>query len=41
MKIDLNLFTVFEAIYSEGSLTRAAARLNLTQPAISHAGGLG
>ncbi|MFY0640572.1 MAG: LysR family transcriptional regulator [Bermanella sp.] len=37
MKIDLNLFTVFEAIYSEGSLTRAAARLNLTQPAISHA----
>lgn len=37
MKIDLNLFTVFEAIYSEGSLTKAAARLNLTQPAISHA----
>lgn len=37
MKIDLNLFTVFEAIYSEGSLTRAAERLNLTQPAISHA----
>jgi DNA-binding transcriptional LysR family regulator len=37
MKIDLNLFTVFEAIYSEGSLTRAAVRLNLTQPAISHA----
>lgn len=37
MKIDLNLFTVFEAIYLEGSLTRAAERLNLTQPAISHA----
>ncbi len=37
MKIDLNLFTVFEAIYSEGSLTQAAKRLNLTQPAISHA----
>jgi DNA-binding transcriptional LysR family regulator len=37
MKIDLNLFTVFEAIYTEGSLTRAAERLNLTQPAISHA----
>jgi len=37
MKIDLNLFTVFEAIYSEGSLTKAAERLNLTQPAISHA----
>ncbi len=37
MKIDLNLFTVFEAIYTEGSLTQAAKRLNLTQPAISHA----
>ncbi len=37
MKIDLNLFTVFDTIYSEGSLTRAAERLNLTQPAISHA----
>lgn len=37
MKINLNLFTVFEAIYSEGNLTRAAERLNLTQPAISHA----
>lgn len=37
MKIDLNLFTVFNAIYTEGSLTRAAKQLNLTQPAISHA----
>ncbi len=37
MKIDLNLFTVFEAIFVEGSLTAAAKRLNLTQPAISHA----
>jgi DNA-binding transcriptional LysR family regulator len=37
MKIDLNLFTVFEAIYCEGNLTQAAKRLNLTQPAISHA----
>mgnify|MGYP002700096609 FL=1 len=37
MKIDLNLFTVFEAIYTEGSLTQAGKRLNLTQPAISHA----
>lgn len=36
-RIDLNLFTVFEAIYSEGSVTRASERLNLTQPAISHA----
>ncbi len=37
MKIDLNLFTVFDAIYTEQSLTRAAEVLNLTQPAISHA----
>jgi DNA-binding transcriptional LysR family regulator len=36
-RVDLNLFTVFEAIYSEGSVTRASQRLNLTQPAISHA----
>ncbi|HVL75030.1 MAG TPA: LysR family transcriptional regulator, partial [Noviherbaspirillum sp.] len=36
-RIDLNLFTVFEAIFSEGSVTRASERLNLTQPAISHA----
>ncbi|CAB1370890.1 LysR family transcriptional regulator [Denitratisoma oestradiolicum] len=36
-KIDLNLLVVFEAIYTEGSVTRASARLNLTQPAISHA----
>jgi DNA-binding transcriptional LysR family regulator len=34
---DLNLFTVFDAIYNEGSVTGAAARLNSTQPAISHA----
>lgn len=36
-KIDLNLFTVFETIYSEGSVTRASQKLHLTQPAISHA----
>ncbi len=36
-RADLNLFVVFEAIYAEGGVTRAAARLNLTQPAISHA----
>ena len=36
-RIDLNLFVVFEAIYSEGSITRAAEVLHLTQPAVSHA----
>lgn len=36
-RIDLNLFTVFDAIYTEGSVTRASQKLNLTQPAISHA----
>jgi DNA-binding transcriptional LysR family regulator len=36
-RVDLNLFIVFEAIYLEGSVTRASQKLNLTQPAISHA----
>ncbi|MBC3885133.1 LysR family transcriptional regulator [Undibacterium griseum] len=36
-RVDLNLFTVFEAIYTEGSVTRASQQLHLTQPAISHA----
>jgi len=36
-RIDLNLFVVFDAIYTEGGITRAAEKLNLTQPAISHA----
>ena len=36
-RVDLNLFIVFDAIYTEGSVTRASAKLNLTQPAISHA----
>jgi DNA-binding transcriptional LysR family regulator len=36
-RIDLNLFVVFDAIYTEGGITRAAKRLSLTQPAISHA----
>jgi DNA-binding transcriptional LysR family regulator len=36
MRIDLNLYTVFEAIYTEGNLTKAAEKLFITQPAISH-----
>lgn len=35
--LDLNLLQVFLTIYREGSLTRAARRLHLTQPAVSHA----
>ena len=36
MKIDLNLFVVFEAIYCEGNISKAASALNLSQPAVSH-----
>ncbi len=35
--IDLNLLPVFEAAYEEASLSGAARRLSLTQPAVSHA----
>jgi DNA-binding transcriptional LysR family regulator len=35
--IDLNLFAVLEAIYTEGGVTRASEKLHLTQPAVSHA----
>ncbi|MDH4451503.1 MAG: LysR family transcriptional regulator [Rhodoferax sp.] len=34
---DLNLLKVFDAVMSERSLTRAAAQLHLTQPAVSNA----
>ncbi|MBV1886963.1 MAG: LysR family transcriptional regulator [Parvibaculaceae bacterium] len=34
---DLNLLTIFEAILAERSMTRAAKRLGMTQPAISNA----
>ena len=36
-KIDLNLLVVFDTIYAEASITRTSRRLNLSQPAISHA----
>ncbi|MFN4353375.1 LysR family transcriptional regulator [Parvibaculum sp.] len=36
-RIDLNLLTVFDAIMAEGSITRAAMRLGMTQPALSNA----
>lgn len=34
--IDLNLFVVFDAIYSEGNLTRAGEIIGITQPAVSN-----
>jgi DNA-binding transcriptional LysR family regulator len=36
-KLDLNLLRVFLAIWEQRSLTAAGARLELTQPAVSHA----
>ena len=35
--LDLNLLRVFDAVMAEGSLTRAADKLSLTQPAVSNA----
>jgi DNA-binding transcriptional LysR family regulator len=35
--IDLNLIPVFDAIFTEGKLTRAAERLAMSQPAMSNA----
>lgn len=36
-RVDLNLLVVLDAIYTEGGITKAAEKLHLTQPAISHA----
>jgi len=36
-KTDLNLFVVFDVIYTEGNLTRAGHVLGITQPAVSNA----
>jgi DNA-binding transcriptional LysR family regulator len=35
--LDLNLLTVFDAVYTEGNLGRAARRLAMSQPAVSNA----
>lgn len=35
--VDLNLLIVFDALIEEGQVTRAAERVRLTQPAVSHA----
>ncbi|MGA2550706.1 MAG: LysR family transcriptional regulator [Burkholderiaceae bacterium] len=34
--VDLNLLKIFDAVYVERSVSRAAHRLNLTQPSVSH-----
>ena len=34
---DLNLFVILNAIYTEGSLTKAAEVVGITQPAVSNA----
>lgn len=35
--LDLNLLRVFDTVMAEGSITRAAERLSMTQPAVSNA----
>jgi len=35
--VDLNLLKAFDALTSEGAVTRAARRIGLSQPAMSHA----
>jgi DNA-binding Lrp family transcriptional regulator len=36
-RIDLNLLVILDALLSEQHVTRAAERLHLSQPAVSHA----
>jgi DNA-binding transcriptional LysR family regulator len=36
-RVDLNLFVVLDAIFTEGGITKASTKLHLTQPAVSHA----
>jgi len=36
-RIDLNLLVVFDTVLTEGSITAAGRKLNLSQPAVSHA----
>ncbi len=35
--LDLNLLRVYDAVMTEGNITRAAERLAMTQPAVSNA----
>lgn len=36
-RLDLNLLVVFDTVYAEGGITPAGRKLNLSQPAVSHA----
>jgi DNA-binding transcriptional LysR family regulator len=36
-RVDLNLFVVLDAIFTEGGITAASQKLRLSQPAVSHA----
>ncbi len=36
-QFDLNLLVIFETVYAEGNLTRAAEQLNVAQPTVSNA----
>jgi DNA-binding transcriptional LysR family regulator len=36
-RLDLNLLVVFDTVYAEGGITPASRKLNLSQPAVSHA----
>ena len=36
-RIDVNLLVVFDTVYTEGGITMASRKLNLSQPAVSHA----
>lgn len=36
-RLDLNLFQIFDTIYTKGGVSAAARHLNLSQPAVSHA----
>jgi DNA-binding transcriptional LysR family regulator len=37
LRIDLNLLVVFDTVFAAGSITAASRKLNLSQPAVSHA----
>ncbi|WP_310451502.1 LysR family transcriptional regulator [Sulfuritalea sp.] len=36
-RVDLNLFVIFDTVLAEGGITAASRKLNLSQPAVSHA----